>query len=107
MPKSGLKEFNGKNGPGKVFSIIILGQDGDRIKGNFFNDAADAHYEKLQKGNCYTFYKGGVRLADKRFSSLNSKYELTFCTESIITKIKDTGDADGQYFKYTQIIDIA
>jgi hypothetical protein len=89
--KTGLKEFNGKNGPGKVFSIIILGQDGDRIKGNFFNDAADEHYEKLQKGNCYTFYKGGVRLADKRFSSLNSKYELTFCT----------GDADGQYFKYT------
>jgi hypothetical protein len=104
--KTDLKEFNGKNGPGKVFSITILGQDGDQISGKFFNDAVDEHYETLKKGNCYTFYKGGVRLADKRFSSLDSEYELTFFKNSIISEIEDTGDVGSQSFKFTQIRNI-
>lgn len=49
----------------------------DQISIKFFNDAVDEHFAKLEKGKCYIFSRGSVRLADKRFSSINADYELS------------------------------
>jgi replication factor A1 len=56
--KTDIKTFNGKNGPGKVFSIIILGDDQDEINAKFFNDAVDTHFNSIEKGKCYIFHRG-------------------------------------------------
>mmetsp|Transcript_86814 Transcript_86814/g.269907 ORF Transcript_86814/g.269907 Transcript_86814/m.269907 type:complete len:446 (-) Transcript_86814:56-1393(-) len=75
--KSDLRTF-GKAGGGKVFNVDVLDASGSEIRANFFNQAAEALADKLQKGRCYTFSGGKVRVANKQFSRTNHKYELAF-----------------------------
>lgn len=75
--KSAIRSF-GKTGGGKVFNVEILDASGSEIRANFFNSAAEKLFEKLQKGRCYTFSRGTVRVANKQYNSTNHKYELVF-----------------------------
>jgi hypothetical protein len=55
---------------------------------------------------CYTFYKGQVKLADRRFNPTNNEYELGFFRNSVITPVEDTGEVGSQMFQFVNIADI-
>jgi len=73
---SDLIQFEGKNGPGKVFNCILMDNAGDQIQANFFNEAVDEHHHKLAKGCCYTITGASVKLSDKRYSPIDAEYDL-------------------------------
>jgi len=95
---SDVKTFNSKNGPGQVFNIIVMDQSQDQIMIKFFNEAVDEHHQKLQKGNCFLFSKGSIKLADKRFTPIDAEYEISFFKTSIIEPYEDTGAISSQTY---------
>uniref|UniRef100_A0A7S4V9D6 Replication protein A subunit n=1 Tax=Alexandrium monilatum TaxID=311494 RepID=A0A7S4V9D6_9DINO len=100
--KTPIRTF-GKASGGKVFSVDILDESAVEIRASFFNQAADASYDKLQKGQCYTFSKGSVRIANKQFNSTNHKYELVFDKFWQVDAAEDTTQI--QSFRFS-IVDI-
>lgn len=102
-----VKTFNGRNGEGKVFNINVMDHNNDQISMKFFNDAVDEHHHKLEQGKCYVFQKGSIRLADKRFSSLDAEYEISIYKNSIIEEFEDTKAIGSQVNEFSYIGDLS
>ena len=69
--------------------VDLLDKEGGEIRASFFNQGADMWTDKLSVGGCYTFSKGGVKIANRQYNSCNHRYELTFDKEAQITEIAD------------------
>jgi len=67
---------NGQNG--QVFSVDLLDAEGGEIRCSFFNDAASKFHAELAQGKIYTFANGSVKVANKKYNSLNHNYEIAF-----------------------------
>jgi replication factor A1 len=96
---SKMKTWSNARGDGKLFSITILDKHGDDIKGTFFNDtAAKFHPEApeatqaLQKGAMYTFTGGRVKVANAKWNTCKSEYEISFNNNCEIIQVQDDGD---------------
>merc|ERR1719210_1468710 len=87
--KSPLRTFSKGGGSGKVFHVNILDVHGGEIRASFFNDAADAHFDKLQVGKCYTFSRGAVRIANRQYNPCDHRYEITFDKLAQIEEVED------------------
>nr|AEH58813.1 replication protein A large subunit [Karenia brevis] len=92
----------GKSG-GKVFSVDLLDALGGEIRSTFFNQAADKFLDVLKPGACFTFSKGRVRIADRRYTALNHRYELIFDADAIIEPAKDEGTIEALKFNITSL----
>lgn len=93
VEKSGLNTFQGRQGPGKVFSCVLVDNESTAINAKFWNDSADEWYEKLEKGKVYSFYKGRIQLSNKRFAgTVEHDYEIHFDKDSEIHEIENTED---------------
>jgi len=92
-----VREFTSGRG-GKVCSVDLLDKNGDQIRASFWNDACDKYCGILVTGKVFTFAKGTLKVADKRFNSLSHPYEITFNTEAIVTPAED--DAGIEQVKY-------
>jgi len=87
--KAPLRTFSKGAGEGKVFSAELLDAAGGEIKASFFNQAADKFSNLLEKGKCFTFSKGSVKIANKQYNSTNHRYELTFDKDAIVEAAAD------------------
>jgi len=76
--KSQLRTFAKGGGNGKVFHVHLLDAHGGEIRASFFNEAADANFDKLQPGKCYTFSRGNVRVANRQYNPCDHRYEISF-----------------------------
>lgn len=92
--KSPLRTFSkgGVSGGGKVFHVQLLDVHGGEIRASFFNEAADAHFDKLQVGKCYTLSRGSVRIANQQFNQCGHRYELSFDRQA---QVEETADDEG------------
>lgn len=86
-----LRSFTPKNGgaEGKVFNVDVLDCEGGEIRCNFFNQAAELHYDKMQVGKCFEMSKGSLRVANRQYNTTSHKYEITFDKEAIIEEVPD------------------
>ncbi|CAE8627364.1 unnamed protein product [Polarella glacialis] len=85
--KSGLRTFQSKNNEGgKVFSVELLDCEGGEIKASLFNNAVDNFGEMLQVGKCFTFSRGTLKVANRNYSTLSHRYELTFDRDAAVTE---------------------
>ena len=84
--KSQVRSFTTAARAGSVFSIDLLDKDGGEIRASFFNKAADKFYASLEQGKVYTFSKGNVKVANKKYSSSKHTYELTFEDDAMIVE---------------------
>ena len=73
--KSEMRNF--KNGNGKLFSCVLVDEDGD-IKATAFNDDAERLYPLLEEGKIYNISKFRVKAADQRYNKTSHSYEMTF-----------------------------
>ncbi|EER17972.1 Replication protein A 70 kDa DNA-binding subunit, putative [Perkinsus marinus ATCC 50983] len=99
--KSPVRHFTNARGGGSVFSVDLLDKEGSEIRGSFFNAAAEKFDKLLQKGKVYTFSKGNVKVANKRYSSCNHNYEIVFEEDSQIVEVQDDVDDHIDKIKYS------
>lgn len=103
--KSTLREINTQTGrQTKVFSIDVLDADGGEIKCQFWGDCCDKFFNMLEEGKVYSFSEGNVKVANKRFNSLNHAYEVSFDRPDIaITPVDDNNEIDNIKFNFMTV----
>lgn len=79
---------------GKVFSVELLDCEGGEIKASLFNNAVDQFGEMLQVGKCFTFSRGTLKVANRQYSTLNHRYELTFDRDAAVKEVNDDASID-------------
>ena len=105
--KSQLRTFTNDRGNGKVFSVDLLDKDGGEIKGSFFNAGADKFFNEIEAGKVYTFHKGNVKVANKRYSTSKHNYEINFDADSVITMQTDADhEIEAVKYSFVKIRDI-
>eukprot|EP00898_Chlorokybus_atmophyticus_P003888 jgi/Chlat1/44/ChrspC237719S08584 len=76
-------------------SILTAGStlQGTQIQATAWRDTADKLFDILQLHKVYFITNGQLKPADRRYSSLNNHYEMTFTHE---TRVEECLDADAQ-----------
>lgn len=87
--KTPMKIYNNAKNSGKLFSFDVIDDSGE-MRITAFNQEADRFYDILETGKLYFISKGSVKQANKKFSSLNSDYEITLNSNSIIKLIDES-----------------
>ncbi|KAJ9057443.1 Replication factor A protein 1 [Entomophthora muscae] len=75
--KSEIKTYRNAKGDGKLFNVQLLDDSGE-IRATGFNEQLDTFYHMLEVGKSYKFSQLRIGNANKRFSTLDHDYELTF-----------------------------
>jgi len=90
--KSDLRSYMRNGQQGNVFSADLLDHEGGEIRCSFFGDAANKFFDILEKGKVYTFANGSVKVANKKYNSLNHNYEIAFAeaTAEIVQQDDDS-----------------
>jgi replication factor A1 len=97
--KSQLRTFANDRGQGKVFSVDLLDKDGGEIKASFFNSSCDKFFNEIDVGKIYTFSRGNVKVANKKYSSSKHNYEINFDSDAVILASNDD-DASIENVRY-------
>ena len=93
--KAPLRTFNKSKGvSGKVLSVDLLDAEGGEIRASFFNQAADDFYQKLEKGKCFNFSNGNLRVANRQYNTINHRYELVFDKAGVVLEVNDDASID-------------
>ncbi|CAM9432177.1 unnamed protein product, partial [Hapterophycus canaliculatus] len=98
-----MRTWSNARGEGNLFGIDLLDEDGSEIKGTFFKAEADKWIEVLQEGQVYTFSGGKVKVANKKYSSLNSEYEITFDHSTQIVPVGDDSRISSMTFSFVKM----
>lgn len=97
--KSPVRNFSRGNNPGKVFHVELLDAEQGEIRASFFTAAVDKYVDILQVGNCYTFSRGSLRIADRRYNSTKHNYELIFDKDAEIQEVaRDAVTATARFY---------
>jgi len=102
--KAPMRVFTKSGGQGgKVFSADLLDADGGEIRASFFNGAADKFFDMLEKGKCFTFSKGTIKVANKQYNPFNHRYELTFEESAIVKEIGNDASIDSIKYSFVNL----
>jgi len=102
--KSQMRTFSGRNGnAGKVFSVDLLDAAGGEIRASFFNVAAEQWGEKMQKGKCYTFSRGNIKVANRQYNNTSHRYELVFDAGAAVEEAADDSKIEAVKFSITNL----
>jgi len=96
--KGTLRKFSKGAGQGQVFNVELLDSMGGEIRASFFNQAVDKFETMLEKGKCFTFSRGSVKIANRQYNNVNHRYELTFDKDAIVEVAAE--DASIETVKY-------
>lgn len=98
--KGDIRRWSNDRGEGCLFSVDLLDKDGGEIKATFFKDAVDQFYDKMHEGSVYLLGNGRLKLANRKFTSINNDYEINFGTDANIIHDTVDGDATIEMVKY-------
>ena len=78
--------FNWKNarGEGTLMNIELIDAKGDQIQCTMFGATVERYKTFLEEGKCYTFKRGTIKAANKRYTSIKNDYSITFNKDTII-----------------------
>jgi len=92
MRRSATRNWNSNGKQGKVFDCELADVKGTEIKASWFNEAADK-FNFLTEGKVYTFHRGQVKVANKKYNQLKHQYELNFNADAVITEVAEEAAA--------------
>lgn len=69
-----IKNYKNTRGEGRVVSLELIDEEGTQIMGALFNQAIDAHFNKIQEGGVYLITNGAVKMSCKKFTSINNDF---------------------------------
>ncbi|EGZ23584.1 hypothetical protein PHYSODRAFT_556228 [Phytophthora sojae] len=101
-----IKNWTNARGSGKLFSVDLLDARGGEIRATFFNDGVDKFYETLRPGGVFYFAGGKVKMANRRFSSVDNDYEVTFDQHSDISPAPEDGQISQMNYTFKKIAEI-
>lgn len=101
--KGPLRTFKKGSGEGKVFHVELLDAAGGEIRASFFNAAADKFDTILEKGKCFTFSRGSVKIANKQYNPTNHRYELTFDKDAVVEPATDDSSIETIKFSFVTL----
>jgi len=101
--KSEMKQWSNERGSGQLFSVDLLDAHGGQIRATMFKDAAEKWFPVLQVNKVYTISKGTLKVANRRFSTLNSDYELTLGTDAEIRQVEDDQNIGQQSYNFVKL----
>ena len=73
------------------------------IQANFFNDAAEYWDEGIKVGEVYSWGGGRVKMANRKFTSIDNDYCIYFSNHSAITKLEDDGQIKESGYSFRSI----
>lgn len=91
---------------GHLLKLELIDEYGTPIEGTFFNDAAIKFNNLVCEGRVYTFSHGNVKIANKRFSSVNNEFNIIFEVGSKVQEVKDDKSIPNQTFDFKKISQI-
>lgn len=101
-----IKTWTNTRGSGNLFSVDLLDAKGGEIRATFFNDGVDKFYETLRPGGVFYFAGGKVKMANRRFSSVDNDYEVTFDQHSDISPAPEDGQISQMLYSFKKIVDL-
>ena len=83
------KMWRNPKGQGTLLNVELIDSQGTQIQATFFNDCADKYNDILGQNKVYTFSNGGVKMANKKYTSINNDYQIIFDRNSKIVEVED------------------
>lgn len=99
--KSDIRTWRNAKGEGSLFSMELLDHSGTDIRATCFKEAVDKFYPMLQVGKVYTFTGGRLKVADLKWNTCKSNFEITFDQNSEIHLEDDSGDIQAMNYDFT------
>ncbi|PRQ16340.1 putative replication factor A protein [Rosa chinensis] len=87
--KGTMRTYSNARGQGCVFNVELTDEDGTEIRATMFNEAAKKFYEKFQLGKVYYVSKGALKVANKKFSTVQNDYEMTLNENSEVDEVSN------------------
>lgn len=97
--KGDKRKFTNQRGEGQLFSVDLIDESGGETRATFFGKAVDSWYDYLQHGKVYSFSKGQVKPANRKFYS-KAEYEITFDENAAIVLLDDSDGVSIPALKY-------
>jgi replication factor A1 len=101
--KSQLRTWSKNGNDGKVFHVELLDAEGGEIRANFFNVAVDKFHNTLEKGKCFTFSRGNIKVANKQYNTTNHRYELIFDKDALVEPASDDSKIEAIKFSFVSL----
>jgi replication factor A1 len=86
--KSELKTFDKGNGVTSVFDMTLCDESGE-IRATVWREAADKYFNAVEVGSVYLVARGNLKLANRKFSTVNNAYEMHLGLETSIQLCED------------------
>ncbi|XP_023530839.1 replication protein A 70 kDa DNA-binding subunit B [Cucurbita pepo subsp. pepo] len=85
--KGNLRTYKNAQGEGCVFNVVLTDEDGTQIQATMFNEAARKFYEKFSLGKVYYVSRGTLKVANKKFKTVQNDYEMTLNVNSQVDEV--------------------
>ncbi|CAN1233585.1 Replication protein A 70 kDa DNA-binding subunit B [Linum perenne] len=85
--KGTIRNYKNMGGEGCLFNVELTDEDGTQIQATMFNEAAKEFYERFQLGKVYYISRGSLRVANKRYNTVENDYEMTLNESSEVEEV--------------------
>ncbi|CAN1176608.1 Replication protein A 70 kDa DNA-binding subunit B [Linum perenne] len=85
--KGTIRNYKNMRGEGCLFNVELTDEDGTQIQATMFNEAAKEFYERFQLGKVYYISRGSLRVANKRYNTVENDYEMTLNESSEVEEV--------------------
>ncbi|CAE7509027.1 RPA1 [Symbiodinium natans] len=89
ITKGDVRKFNNQRGEGQLFKVDLADKSGE-ISATFFGRAVDKYYSLLKPEKVYTFQKGQIKPANKRYD--RGDHVLVFEEHALIEAVGEDDD---------------
>lgn len=103
VAKSDIRTWSNPKGEGSLFSVDLLDGSGIDIRATMFKEAVDKYYNFFEVGKVYTIGGGKIKVANMKWNTCKSQYEMTLDVNSVIQLTDDRGDIQAQSFDFVKI----
>lgn len=103
VAKSDIRTWSNAKGEGSLFSIDLLDSSGMDIRATMFKECVDKYYNFFEVGKVYTIGGGKIKVANIKWNTCKSQYELTLDMNSTIQLADDGGEIEVQAFDFVKI----
>jgi replication factor A1 len=98
--KAQMSFWSNPQSEGNLFSVTLKDRSGTEIRGTFFKADADKWYPVLELDKVYTITGGRVKSANRRFTSVQNDYEITFESTTRFDEVVDDGLIGGRAYTF-------
>lgn len=101
--KGDIKTWSNAKGEGTLMSIEVLDAGGTDIRLTMFKDAVTKFDPYFEVGDVYTITGGRLKVANAKYNTCKSQYEMTIDVNTEVVKCEDAKDIKTQMFEFVKI----